>query len=276
MPRGLPVVATDLGEWRNWSSTTRVDCCSDASSLRQQLARLVGYRLADPSAGRHSWCHPLSIRKCRHWSQRTLDRLLARPSEGSARGDHQGGTGMNTLVTGGAGFIGSHLAQQLLGRGHQVVVLDDLSGGFVDNLPPGARFVHGSITDHGLINRLFAEEKFEYVFHLAAYAAEGLSHFIKRFNYNNNLIGSVNLINASVNHRRARFVFTSSIAVYGTSPELPMTENTLPHPEDLLRHRQAGSRAGTEDQQGNVRPELHYIPPAQCLWREPEHRRQVS
>jgi len=67
---------------------------------------------------------------------------------------------------------------------------------------------------------------------LAAYAAEGLSHFIKRFNYNNNLIGSVNLINASVNTGVKCFVFTSSIAIYGASPELPMTEETLPHPED--------------------------------------------
>jgi UDP-glucose 4-epimerase len=136
------------------------------------------------------------------------------------------------LVTGGAGFIGSHVAEELIGRGHQVVVLDDLSGGFMDNVVPGAQFVQGSITDHELINRLFDEHKFKYVFHLAAYAAEGLSHFIKRFNYNNNLIGSVNLINASVNAGVKCFVFTSSIAVYGASPELPMTEATRPHPED--------------------------------------------
>ena len=83
-----------------------------------------------------------------------------------------------------------------------------------------------------LINRLFEEEQFDYVFHLAAYAAEGLSHFIKRFNYNNNLIGSINLINASINTDVKCFVFTSSIAVYGSSPTLPMTEETPPHPED--------------------------------------------
>jgi UDP-glucose 4-epimerase len=137
-----------------------------------------------------------------------------------------------SLVTGGAGFIGSHVAEELTKSGHDVIVLDDLSGGFTDNIVPGARFVQGSINDVSLVNSLFDTEKFDYVFHLAAYAAEGLSHFIKRFNYNNNLIGSINLINASVNTGVKCFVFTSSIAVYGASPELPMTEETLPHPED--------------------------------------------
>jgi UDP-glucose 4-epimerase len=136
------------------------------------------------------------------------------------------------LVTGGAGFIGSHVAEHLVLQGMDVLVLDDLSGGFTDNLPAGARFVQGSITDVDLVNNLFAVEKFDYIFHLAAYAAEGLSHFIKRFNYNNNLIGSINLINASINHGVKCFVFTSSIAVYGEVEELPMTEATPPHPED--------------------------------------------
>jgi UDP-glucose 4-epimerase len=138
----------------------------------------------------------------------------------------------SVLVTGGAGFIGSHVTDTLLQRGHRVVVLDDLTGGFRDNVPPAAEFVEGSVTDAALINRLFARHAFDFVFHLAAYAAEGLSHFIKRFNYENNLLGSVNLINASINHDIKCFVFTSSIAVYGASPELPMTEATAPHPED--------------------------------------------
>ena len=80
------------------------------------------------------------------------------------------------LVTGGAGFIGSHLAQALLLRGFDVTVLDDLSGGFEDNLVEGIRFERGSIDDVDLINSLFEREQFEYVYHLAAYAAEGLSH----------------------------------------------------------------------------------------------------
>jgi UDP-glucose 4-epimerase len=136
-----------------------------------------------------------------------------------------------SLVTGGAGFIGSHVTDHLLRLGHKVVVLDDLSGGFIDNVPPGATFVNGSILDEQLVERLFAKNEFSYVYHLAAYAAEGLSHFIKRFNYQNNLIGSVNLINASVNYGIKRFVFASSIAVYGAG-QSPMKEDMSPAPED--------------------------------------------
>lgn len=139
--------------------------------------------------------------------------------------------GSRVLVTGAAGFIGSHVTRHLLAAGHEVVALDDLSGGFEDQVPAGARFVHGSITDRELVNRLFSEHKFEHLFHLAAYAAEGLSHFIKHFNYTNNLLGSVNLINAAVNHEVKCFVFTSSIAVYGRN-QVPMTEELTPQPED--------------------------------------------
>lgn len=136
-----------------------------------------------------------------------------------------------SLVTGGAGFIGSHVADHLLGLGHKVVVLDDLSGGFQENVPGNAIFVKGSVLDHELIDRLFERYNFTYVYHLAAYAAEGLSHFIKRFNYQNNLIGSVNLINAGVNCGVKCFVFTSSIAVYGAG-QSPMNESMIPLPED--------------------------------------------
>jgi UDP-glucose 4-epimerase len=80
-------------------------------------------------------------------------------------------------------------------------------------VPESAVFVEGSILDVALLERLFAEHGFDYVYHLTAYAAEGLSHFIRRFNYTNNVIGSVNLIKESVKHEVKCFVFTSSIAV---------------------------------------------------------------
>jgi UDP-glucose 4-epimerase len=139
---------------------------------------------------------------------------------------------MKVLVTGGAGFIGAHVARHLLEAGHDVVVLDDLSGGYEANVPTGAEFVDGSVTDPELVDDLFRAHEFVHVFHLAAYAAEGLSHFIRRFNYTNNVLGSVNVLNAAVRAETVeRFVFASSIAVYGPA-QAPMSEDVVPEPED--------------------------------------------
>ena len=99
-------------------------------------------------------------------------------------------------------------------------------------MPAGANLAAGSVVDPELVEELFREHEFSHVFHLAAYAAEGLSHFIRRFNYTNNVLGSVNLLNAALRAETVeRFVFTSSIAVYGAA-QTPMTEDTVPEPED--------------------------------------------
>ena len=138
---------------------------------------------------------------------------------------------MTVLVTGGAGFIGSYVVEELVNLGYKVVVLDNLSGGFQNNVVDQATFVLGSVNDTTLVQSLFRQYKFDYVFHLAAYAAEGLSHFIRKFTYENNVLGSVTLINAAVNFEVKCFVFTSSIAVYGTN-QLPLHEELFPLPED--------------------------------------------
>ena len=133
--------------------------------------------------------------------------------------------------------MGSHVVDAVLQQAEldvdRIVVLDDLSGGCVENVAKDARvsFVEGSITDVQLVDQLFETHDFKYVYHLAAYAAEGLSHFIRRFNYTNNLIGSTNLINAAVRHETACFVFTSSIAVYGEG-QSPLSEDHTPRPVD--------------------------------------------
>jgi len=133
------------------------------------------------------------------------------------------------LVTGGAGFIGSHLVDYLLNEGHEVTVLDDLSGGFERNVNPKANFIKGSVVNKKIVDEAMKDQ--EIVYHLAAYAAEGLSHFIRRYNYVNNLIGSVNLINAAIKNKVKCFLFTSSMAVYGNGKP-PFTEEDIPHPED--------------------------------------------
>ena len=135
------------------------------------------------------------------------------------------------LVTGVAGFIGSHVAEQCLNLGLDVVGVDDLSGGSLRNVPRGVDFREGTVTDPDWVAGLWNDQQYDYVYHLAAYAAEGLSHFIRRYNYQTNLIGSINLINQSVLHQARCFVFTSSIAVYGQN-QTPMVESMTPQPED--------------------------------------------
>jgi len=136
---------------------------------------------------------------------------------------------MQMLITGGAGFIGSHLADYLINHGHEVTIIDDLSGGLERNINKNAKFVKGSIVDKNLVDELVKGK--EVIYHLAAYAAEGLSHFIRRYNYMNNVIGSANLINAAINNKVKCFLFTSSMAVYGAGNP-PFDEEDLPHPED--------------------------------------------
>jgi UDP-glucose 4-epimerase len=136
------------------------------------------------------------------------------------------------LVTGAAGFMGSHVVDACLERGLEVVAVDDLSGGYRDNVSPDAVWVEGDVRDPDLVASLWDDHgPFRFVHHLAAYAAEGLSHFIRAWNYRTNLEASVNLINQSVLNDVDRFVFTSSIAVYG-SGQLPMREDMVPMPED--------------------------------------------
>src|SRR4051812_44210337 len=135
------------------------------------------------------------------------------------------------LITGAAGFMGSHVADACLNLGMEVVATDDLSGGFLENVPPQATWRQGDLRDADFVAGLWDDGPFRFVYHLGAYAAEGLSHFIRAYNYRTNLEATVNLVNQAVLHDAERFVFTSSIAVYGAG-QTPMTETMVPQPED--------------------------------------------
>lgn len=135
------------------------------------------------------------------------------------------------LVTGAAGFMGSHVADACLALGMEVVATDDLSGGFLENVPAGAVWAEGDLRDAQFTRSLWDDGPFDVVYHLGAYAAEGLSHFIRAYNYRTNLEASVNLVNNAVLGGARRFVFTSSIAVYGAG-QVPMREDMTPTPED--------------------------------------------
>ena len=139
---------------------------------------------------------------------------------------------MKAIVTGGAGFIGSHVARILSDSGVSVLVIDDLSGGFVENVPKNAILLEMSITD-SRVKYVIKDFQPDLVFHLAAYAAEGLSYHIPSFNYENNLVGTANVLNGAYMAGAKRFVFTSSIATYGhPKDERPFIEGDRQEPVD--------------------------------------------
>ncbi len=136
------------------------------------------------------------------------------------------------IITGCAGLLGSHFSRYLLEKGYKIYGIDDLSGGYENNLPFGEHFHFycGSVTDKKWFDIIFESIKPDYVYHFAAYAAEGLSPFIRNFNYTNNLIGSVNVLNNCVKFN-SKLIFTSSMAVYGEGTP-PFHEDDMPNPID--------------------------------------------
>ncbi len=139
---------------------------------------------------------------------------------------------MKIFVTGCAGLLGANYTRHLIDAGHEVVGIDDLSGGYKAFVPKGENFsfVKLNLERRKKLADLFEEHKPEVLFHFAAYAAEGLSPFIRNFNYRNNLVCSANLINECITHN-TKIIFTSSMAVYGDQ-EPPFTENIRPQPID--------------------------------------------
>ncbi len=139
---------------------------------------------------------------------------------------------MKIFVTGCAGLLGSNYSRHLIKNGHEVIGLDNLSGGYKAFVPKEENFtfVKLNLERRKKVAELFEEHKPKVLFHFAAYAAEGLSPFIRNFNYRNNLICSANLINPCIEHN-TKMVFTSSMAVYG-SQETPFTEDKRPQPID--------------------------------------------
>ena len=138
---------------------------------------------------------------------------------------------MRVLVTGGAGFIGGWLGRELIARGHSVAVIDDLSGGYRRNIHPEAAWYRYTLTNAENVDNAFADFRPELVIHAAAYAAEGLSHWMRRYCFEQNLISWADIVNSSIRHDVRRIVTLSSMAVYG-SQQVPFTEDLVPQPED--------------------------------------------
>jgi UDP-glucose 4-epimerase len=131
------------------------------------------------------------------------------------------------LVTGGAGFIGSHLVETLLNEGHAVRVLDDLSSGHRENLPPHTQFTEGDVTDPDAVDRAF--DGIDGCFHLAAIASVGRSHREWLRTHKVNLTGTINVFDQARPLRRRRevpVVYASTAAVYGNCGSLPVDEES--------------------------------------------------
>ena len=140
---------------------------------------------------------------------------------------------MKILITGVAGLLGSRLADYII-ENHpdvHVVGLDDLSGGYKENINPKVEFWQMNLVTHPIEN-CFEVHKFDYVYHFAAYAAEGLSPFIRQYNYENNLVATARIINQCIKHNVKRLVFTSTLAVYGHGNGGVFDETQTPKPID--------------------------------------------
>ncbi len=136
----------------------------------------------------------------------------------------------SVLVTGGAGYIGSVVAERLLERGECVVVLDNLSRGHRDALPAGAAFIEGDIADRELLRRLFRQHRVRSIMHFAAFALVGESMERPELYYRNNVLGSLTLIEEAYAAGVERFIFSSTCAVYGDRNPAPLTEDSPPNP----------------------------------------------
>ena len=137
------------------------------------------------------------------------------------------------LITGVAGLLGSRLSDWIINNtNYEVVGIDDLSGGFTENINPKVKFYKFNLTNLEKLKEVFKKENIEIIYHFAAYAAEGLSPFIRKFNYENNVIASSNLITCSIEFSIKRFIFASSMAVYGEKYEPPFHEDLLQAPID--------------------------------------------
>jgi UDP-glucose 4-epimerase len=134
------------------------------------------------------------------------------------------------LITGVAGLIGSKVAEWIIANtDFQVIGIDDYSGGYPSNIPKGVILYADDAG--GDLSAVFEKYDIWYVFHFAAYAAEGMSPFIRKFNYQNNLVVTANIVNHCINHNVKRLIFTSSMAVYGVQ-KVPYLEGQIPNPVD--------------------------------------------
>lgn len=136
---------------------------------------------------------------------------------------------MNILVTGGAGFIGSHLCDALLAAGHRVTIIDNLSTGTTQFLPKDAEFIQADIRDQEALS-FFRDHHFDVVYHEAAQTMVPASIENPRFDADENIMGLLSILEAARRHDVKKIIFSSSAAIYGDNTALPLAESEVPAP----------------------------------------------
>jgi len=187
------------------------------------------------------------------------------------------------LVTGGAGFIGSVIAKQLVDRGDEVIVFDNLSNGRERAVPQDATFVTGDLSDRKEIDRIFENRPVDAVIHLAASIEAGESMRVPEKYFRNNTANTLTLLESMIEHQIPRLVFSSTAALYGTPERTPIEETDPLHPTNTygeskllvermlawfhsihkLRYaclRYFNAAGATQEQGEDHRPESHLIP----------------
>jgi len=152
---------------------------------------------------------------------------------------------MKILVTGAAGFMGSHLVDYLVGKGHQVFGVDDMSGGYWRNVNPVSTFIELDLRDTAKVEKVITELKPGYIYHLAADATEGRSQFLPRECTERNYFSFLNLIVPAIKHGLNKIVVTSSMSVYGNQ-EPPFHEGMPASPVDIYGISKAAMEMATE------------------------------
>lgn len=137
---------------------------------------------------------------------------------------------LKVLVTGGAGYIGSHFVRYLIENKHEVIVLDNLSRGHIKSVNEKAIFEQADLIDKESLNKVIRQHLPEAIVHFAAFAYVGESVEKPELYYENNVVGSFNLINAAVNNGIKNFVFSSTCSLYGNPERVPIAEDQIPNP----------------------------------------------
>lgn len=190
---------------------------------------------------------------------------------------------MNILVTGGAGYLGSVVAEDLLNKGYEVTILDNLKQGHKEAVPPGAEFIRTDICDSEALEEVFQHFKVDAVMHMAAETVVEYSMTDPGRYFRNNIIGGINLLDAMLKHEVYKFIFSSSAAIYGEPQRIPITEEHPKNPVNAygesklmfehilgwyekaygLRHlslRYFNAAGASEHLGEDHRPETHLIP----------------